>query len=271
MFALELYFIPIRLVDFLEIAVLSFVLYSLYRWMRGTIAWQIMLGLLALLALEFVVTFFNMRVLRSLFGLVSEVLVLAIIILFQPEIRRVLLIIAQNPLIRRFMRAEREQSHVIDEVIPAVLEMSRNRIGALIAVARTTGLQTYIESGTQLGAHVTRDLILQVFLPKSPLHDGAVVIQDGKLEAARCILPISASRRIDAHLGLRHRAALGLSEQTDALVIIVSEERGLISIAEEGVLTTGLTEATLRQRLLAGLSTEAQSAQPTTPALAAHA
>ncbi len=260
--ALDLYFIPIRLVDLVEIAILSFVLYHLYRLMRGTVALQILFGLLALSLLENLVTAFNMRVLRSLFSTVSEVFVLAIIILFQPEIRRVLLVIAQNPLVRRFVQTNSNQPQVVDQVVTAVMEMSHKRIGALVAFARTTGLRTYVETGTRLHAEVTSELLIQIFLAKSPLHDGAVVIQDGKLEAARCILPVSQSRRIDHHLGLRHRAAVGLTEQTDALVVIVSEERGTISIAEKGTLTLNVSEAELRQRLLAGLASDATTTTP---------
>lgn len=260
--ALDLYFIPLRLADLVEIAILSFVLYHLYRLMRGTVALQILFGLLALSLLENLVTAFNMRVLRSLFSTVSDVFVLAIIILFQPEIRRVLLVIAQNPLVRRFVKPGNNQPQVIDAVVPAIMEMSRDRVGALVAFARTTGLRTYVETGTRLHADVSRDLIMQIFMANSPLHDGAVIIQDGKLEAARCILPVSQSRRIDHHLGLRHRAAVGLTEQTDALVVVVSEERGTISIAEKATLTLDVSEAQLRQRLLAGLSPTAATAPP---------
>jgi diadenylate cyclase len=214
---------------------------------------QILFGIMALFVLVNLVSAFNMRVFRGLFGIIGEVFVLAIIVLFAPEIRRLLSVITQNPFFRGFINAP-DQGPIVDELVAAALEMGRNRVGALIAIARTTGLRTYVETGTRLHSNVSRDLLNTLFFPKSPLHDGAVIIQDGKLEAARCILPVSEDRRIDPNLGLRHRAALGLTEQTDAIVIVVSEERGSISIAERGTLHLNLSESTLRQRLVSALS-----------------
>ncbi|MEM1269994.1 MAG: diadenylate cyclase CdaA [Bacteroidota bacterium] len=252
---LNLFFISIRLVDLLEIGILAFVLYSLYRLMRGTIAMQILVGLLGLLALESIVSGLNMRVLRSLFSTVSEVFVIAIIILFQPEIRRVLLVIAQNPLVRRFVGGSTSPYEaLIDALVPAVMEMSAAKTGALIVIARNAGLRTYVETGTPLQATVTHDLLVQIFHPKTPLHDGAVIIEDGQIAAARCILPVSQSRRLDGQFGLRHRAALGMSEETDAVIVVVSEERGSIAFVENGQLTPNVDEETLRKRLLTALT-----------------
>lgn len=251
--ALDLFFIPIRLVDLVEIALVTFVLYQLYRLMRGTIAVQIFLGVAVLYFLDVLVSALGMTVLRSVFNTVSEVAVLAIIILFQPEIRRLLLVLGRNPLIRRFMRTP-DHDQLVEAVVDAVREFSRKRTGALIAFARVTGLRTYIETGTPLEAPVTRELLAQIFYPNTPLHDGAVIIRNRVVAAARCILPISQNQRLSAELGLRHRAAVGLSEMTDAFVVVVSEERGSISVADDGVLEFNLTEAQLRKRLGNALS-----------------
>lgn len=253
---LQLFFIPITLSDIVEIAIVSLILYQLYRMMRGTIGMQILLGLMALVILDNIVTAMNMRVLRSLFSTVGEVFVVGIIVLFQPEIRRALsLVLGQVPFLGR-MLVSPEQGRVADLVVKAVSSLSHDRIGGLIVFERTSGLRAFIESGTRMYSWVSVDLLLSIFNPKSPLHDGAVIIQAGHIAAARCILPLSSTRRLSAHLGLRHRAAVGVSEQTDALVVVVSEERGSISVAEGGTLTSNLTESELRQRLVSAFAPE---------------
>ena len=142
----------------------------------------------------------------------------------------------------------------------AISELSRERIGALIAFEQTSGLRAFIETGTRLNSSVSVELLLSIFSPKTPLHDGAVIIQAGHIAAARCVLPVSGTKKLSAHLGLRHRAAVGLSEQTDAVIVIVSEERGSISIAENGVLSASLSETDLRQRLVSSFAPRAPAA-----------
>lgn len=240
--------IPIRVVDLLEIAVVSYILYKLYQFMRGTIAVQIFLGLMALYAVQVIVTAIDMTMLPALFSSIGEVAVLAIIILFQPEIRRVLLLLGQNPLVRRFVSSS-AQEEMLSEVAAAVAEMSKDRIGALIAFERSSGLRSYIETGTLIQANVTRDLLITIFYGQNPLHDGAVIISNRRVEAARCILPVSTSMKLSQNLGLRHRAAVGLTEQTDAFVVIVSEETGNISISVDGEMISNLTVNELRSHL----------------------
>ncbi|NND72497.1 MAG: TIGR00159 family protein [Rhodothermales bacterium] len=232
--------IPIRLIDIVEILIFAYILYKLYVLMRGTIAVQIFIGVLALFLVQFLVTLLNMRMLGSLFGLLSEVFVLAVIILFQPEIRRLLLALGQNPLVRRLVRMP-EHEALVSEVVDAVSLLSRQRVGCLVAFERGTGLRSYIETGTPLQAKVTSDLIVTIFFAQNPLHDGAVIIKDRKIEAARCILPVSTSMKLSPHLGLRHRAAVGLTELTDAFVIVVSEETGRISFSTDGHLETNVS------------------------------
>ena len=178
--------IPIRVVDLLEIGLVAYILYKLYQLMRGTIAVQIFVGILALYLIQLMVTAADMTILRALFGSISEVFVLAVIILFQPEIRRLLLLLGQNPLVRRFMRSPAQQER-IGEIVGAVKDLSQRRIGALIVFERSTGLRSYIETGAQLHAQVSRDLLVTIFYAQNPLHDGAVIIRDARIEAARCM------------------------------------------------------------------------------------
>ncbi len=248
--------IPIRLIDLMEIGIFAYVLYKLYVLMRGTIAVQIFLGVLALYLVQVVVSVADMTILDSLFGLISEVIVLAVIILFQPEIRRLLLLLGQNPLIRRLVTSP-AQEQMVSEVTQAVMEMSRSRIGALIAFERSTGLRNYVETGTAIHARVSKDLLVTIFYSQNPLHDGAVIIRNKTIEAARCILPVSTSMRLSPHLGLRHRSAVGLTEQTDAFVVVVSEETGQVSVSMLGNLISDIDEKTLREYLTDALLPQA--------------
>ncbi|GAB5518796.1 MAG: diadenylate cyclase CdaA [Rhodothermales bacterium] len=229
-------FIPVRLIDLLEIGLGAYVLYRLYQFMRGTIAVQIFLGLGALYLVRVGSEALDMTMFPVIFGAFSEVFLLAVIVLFQPEIRRVLLLIGQNPLVRRLVRKP-VQDELVAEIAEAVQSMSTQRIGALIAFERGSGLRSYVETGTPVNATLSCDLLVTIFFAQNPLHDGAVIINNGVIEAARCILPVSTTMKLSTLLGLRHRAAVGLSEQTDAFVVVVSEETGRISIAEGGTLT----------------------------------
>jgi len=259
--------IPIRLVDLLEIVIVAYALYKLYIWMRGTIAVQIFVGILALYLIQIFVTAADMTIFRALFSSISEVFVLAVIILFQPEIRRLLLLVGQNPLIRRFMQSPAQMER-ISEIVAAVGEMSDSRIGALIVFERSTGLRSYVETGTQLSALVSRDLLISIFFNQNPLHDGAVIIRDARIDAARCILPVSSNRKLGSHLGLRHRAAVGITELSDAFVIVVSEENGKISVASNGELKQGVSLEELKTYVTDALSPKlaAESEAPATTA-----
>ena len=245
--------IDVRLVDLIEIALVTYLLYKLYISMRGTLAVSIFVGLMAIYLVQFLVDAAEMKILQALFGSLSEIFVLAVIIVFQPEIRRVLLLVGQNPLLRRFLTSH-AQDEMITETVAAVSVMSQRRIGALIVFARSTGLRSYIETGQLLQATVGRDLIITIFHGQNPLHDGAMIIRNRRIEAARCILPVSTSMRLSPLLGLRHRAAVGLTEETDAFVVIVSEETGHISVSENGELISNLSVDELRTHLTEALS-----------------
>jgi len=254
--------------DAIEIVVVAYILYQLYRLMRGTIAVQIALGLGALFLIQFVVELADMTVLTTVFSYFNQVFVLAVIIIFQPEIRRLLLLLGKNPIVRRFVSTT-DQRQVIDETVGAVEEMSQQQIGALMAFQRSTGLRSYVETGERLEAEVSRDLLLTIFYGQNPLHDGAVIINNRRVEAARCILPVSTSMKLSPQLGLRHRAAVGLSEQTDAFVVVVSEETGDISVSRDGALISNITPEELRTYLTSALTGQSTSqASATVPASA---
>ena len=241
-------FVPFGWLDALDVAITAVMVYQLYRLIRGTIAVQVAFVLLGLYAVNVIVGAIGLTTLQTIFGAVGDVFVLAVLILFAPEIRQALFIFGRTPIVRRFVTAPPRQK-ITEEVMGAIEEMSRSKTGSLIAFARSTGLRNYIETGTRLHADVERDLLTSIFYPNSPLHDGAVIVQGQKIEAARCILPVSDARGLDPHLGLRHRAAIGLTERTDAFVIVTSEETGKMSIAENGRLDVGLTPAEVRARL----------------------
>ena len=245
--------------DFIEVALVSFLLYQLYRLMKGTIAVQISLGLGALFAIQLAVWVLDMKVLNMVFSYFNQVFVLAVIIIFQPEVRRLLLLLGRNPFIRQFVSTD-GQEEVIEATVSAVKEMSTTQTGALMAFQRTTGLRSYAESGEKIQAEVSRDLLLTIFNKETPLHDGAVIIADRRIEAARCILPVSTSMKLSPQLGLRHRAGVGLTEQTDAFVVIVSEETGNISVSRDGALISNITPDELSTYLHNALSASSTSA-----------
>jgi diadenylate cyclase len=254
-------FLPFTWLDVLDIVVTAVLVYQVYRLIRGTIAVQVAVALMALYVVNGVVRAAGLTTLQTLFGAVGDVFVLAVLILFAPEIRQALFLVGRNPIVRRLVAPPPRQK-ITDEVLAAVAEMSREHVGSLIAFSRSTGLRNYVETGTQIHAEVERDLLTSIFYPNSPLHDGAVIIQGQKIEAARCILPVSESRGLSPNLGLRHRSAVGLSERTDAFVVVTSEETGGIAVAENGRLDVGLSLDELEARFEAAFRPERRGAQP---------
>lgn len=250
-------FLSVGVADLVDIGLVSFIFYRLYVAMRGSIAAQIFVGLVLIVVVSFLAEAANLKAMSWILRTLTDIWVIAFIILFQPELRRLLVIIARSPAVRFFFKANVEEP--IDEVVGAVTELSRKKQGALIVFVRATGIRITIETGTRLDAIVSRSLLLSLFNPRSPLHDGAVVIKDRLIEAARCTLPLSSTTAWDGQLlGTRHRAALGISEQADVLVVVVSEETGTVSLAENGTLTRGLTPAVLRKELKERLSVGAE-------------
>jgi diadenylate cyclase len=231
----------------LDISLLSVVIYRLLLLIRGTRAVQMFIGLLTIIVLSILADWLALGGLNWLISNLKTVWVIAFLILFQPELRRGLSQIGQSRFFARFLAGTRFA--VLGEVVKAVEEMSEERIGGLIVLERNSGLRNFVETGTRLDAMVTSELLLTIFTPHTTLHDGAVIVRGDRVVAAGCILPLSQNPRLSQSLGTRHRAALGLVEETDAVVIVVSEETGGISIAAEGKLVRRLDEGTLRSEL----------------------
>lgn len=228
-------FITVSLIDIIDIIIVTYIFYKLYLVMRGTIASQIFLGLTLIIIASLIAQTFNMKSLGWIFSRLTDIWVIAFIILFQPEIRRLLLVIGRTRIARYFLKIN--ASETINEIIDALKELKERKQGALIVVSKGDRLTSFVENGEPLQAKVSKELLISIFNNKSPLHDGAVIINNNTIEAARCILPLSATEKLDNwKLGTRHRAGLGASEDVNALVIILSEETGGLSIAEDGIL-----------------------------------
>ena len=241
-------FLTVSFLDVVDILIVSFIVYKLYMILRGTIAAQIFIGLIIIFIFRFAAEAIQLKALFWLFKLVTDIWVIAFVILFQPEIRRLLVILARNPVMKIFGKNDMSESAEI--IVDAAFELSQRQYGALIVIVRETGIRTYIESGELLGAKLSKALLTSIFFPKSSMHDGAVIVKGDVIEAACCTLPLSATTQVDGeNLGMRHRAGLGISEQADVISIIVSEETGGISMAENGKLTTGLSKDSLKKKL----------------------
>jgi diadenylate cyclase len=248
-------FLSISISDIIDIALVSLIFYRLYIVMRGTIAAQIFIGLVLIIAVSFISQAANLKALSWIMRTLTDIWVIAFIVLFQPELRRLLVLLGRNPVVRFFVRGNLDDA--VDDVVAAVTELARKKQGALIVFVRATGIRAHVETGTKMEALVSKSLLLSIFNPKSPLHDGAVIIKDRLIEAARCTLPLSnISAWEGEQLGTRHRSGLGISEQADVVVVIVSEETGSVSIAENGILYRGLTPAVLRKELKDRLTLE---------------
>lgn len=241
-------FLTITLSDLVDIIIVSFIVYKLYTLLRGTIAAQIFVGLMIILMISFVAQAINLKALSWLLRLLTDIWVIAFVILFQPEIRRLLVILAKNPVFRIFTKSEiPEEAQIIAD---AVFELSQHQHGALIVMVRSTGIRGYTETGEILNARLSKDLLTSIFFPRSPLHDGAVIVKNNIIEAARATLPLSNTTKAGGEsLGMRHRAGLGISEQADVISIIVSEETGSISIAENGQFSHGLSKEALKSKI----------------------
>jgi len=243
----NLFFIKVTIIDILDILVISFILYRLYYFLRGSRAAQMAVGLILILVASQLAQLFNMVGISWVFQNLSTVWLIAFVIIFQPELRRMLMNLGQSRIIRFFIKVT--QAKVIDDVVKGVGILAKHSYGGIIVFIRNTGLKNIIESGTRLQAEVSSALLVSIFNPRSPLHDGAVLIQDEVVEAAKCILPLSQEDALDTDLGTRHRAGLGISEESDAFVIIASEERGTISVAVHGKLTRDISLEKLRDML----------------------
>lgn len=241
-------FLSVTLLDLVDIFLVTAIIYKVFGIIRGTIASQILYGLLLVLFLSFLTQAANFKALGWLLRLISDIWVIAFIILFQPEIRRILVLIGRSPLIRLFVRAD--HSTIADVISETAHELAQNQHGALLVLVKTGGIRGVAETGEIIDSKVSKNLIRSIFFPRSPLHDGAVIINNEMIEAARCTLPLSTETNKNGRpLGMRHRAGLGISEIADVISVIVSEETGSISVAVDGNIKTGLSRETLRKYL----------------------
>lgn len=239
-----------------DLLLLSLIAYMVLSFLRGTKAVQLLKGLLVLVALTGIAKIFSLPMLEWTLDKVWVMAVVAIPVIFQPELRSMLEKLGRGRPFARLMQTEEPHRFVIAELVEAAREMGRRRMGALIVLERETGLKEYVESGIQLDSVLSRLLLLQIFQKDTPMHDGAVIIKGDRVLAASCYLPLSSNTQLSKQLGARHRAAVGITEQSDALVVVVSEETGIISVAEDGNLTRFLDPPALRRLLQERLSPE---------------
>jgi diadenylate cyclase len=226
--------------------------------MRGTIAFQIFIALLLIIGFSLLAQVLNLQAVGWLLSRITEIWVIAFIILFQPELRRLLSIIGTTKLARMFLKIDITEN--VTEVTDACIEIQKNGWGSLIVITRNAGLSNIVENGELLQAKINKELLISIFNPKSPLHDGAVIINNNRIEAARCTLPLSETKAFNGKkLGTRHRAGIGITEESDAVSVIVSEETQEISIAEEGRLYKCINQEDLVNRLKKAISMEGVS------------
>ncbi len=233
--------------DLVDIVLMSIILYRLLLIIKGTRAAQMLIGLGVLLFASLLSRYLELYTVDWLIQSFWAQIVIAIIIIFQPEIRRALAQMGETQFLQTLISAEELKS--LEEIIKATVALSNRKIGALIAIERDTSLKDFVEMGTPLDAKVSKEVLLSIFHPTSPIHDGAVVIKGNRIVAAGCFLPITMNPEVSRSLGTRHRSGLGLTEETDSVVIIVSEETGVISMAINGKLETHLDMGTLRDVL----------------------
>lgn len=241
-------FLPVGLVDLLDILVVSFIFYQVWSIMRGTRATQMFTAFIILLVAGGVAQMTGMAAMSWLIQSIGAVWVIAFVILFQPELRRVMVRMGQIGMLRTLLRGE--QQRVIGEIVKAAGELSRKRIGGLMVIQRRAGIRGIVETGVRLQADLRWETLLTIFHPRTPLHDGAVIISGETILAARCILPLADVRGDEGHLGMRHRAALGVTQELDAISVVISEETGQISVAADGrFIERGLDETQLAEVL----------------------
>ncbi|HRZ87719.1 MAG TPA: diadenylate cyclase CdaA [bacterium] len=235
-----LYYRPI-----LEIAIIAVFFYFIFVFIRGTRAVQVIQGLIVILVVFFIAQKLHLTAINWLLTRFFTFAAVACVIIFQPEFRKALAQIGKRPLFSPYIVEE----DVIDAVVQAATTLSAKKIGALIAIERYTGLRNFIDSGVKMDSKISGEIIHTIFMPNTPLHDGGVIIQGDRIAAAACLFPLSQKPNLSRSMGTRHRAAIGLTEETDAVVIVVSEETGTISIAIEEKITRDFDESSLKKNL----------------------
>jgi diadenylate cyclase len=246
-------FLTITWIDIIDILLVTLLFSRLYIAMRGTIAAQVFLGLVLVIIASLVARAIDMKALSWILKTLTDIWVIALIVLFQPELRRLLLFLGRNPIVKFFIRTD--VTEYADTIVRAFEELRARHEGALIVIIRTTDIKLFVDTGLPLHAHISKELLVSLFNKRSPLHDGAVVIKDRYIEAARCTLPLSGVETSgERMLGTRHRAALGISEQADVISLVLSEETGEFAFAQNGKLFMNLTPDELRQKIEAAIT-----------------
>lgn len=234
----------------LDILIVWYVLYLLITVFKGTKAIQLLKGILFIVVGQQVSKLLNLTATSKLFDIVIQWGVLALIVIFQPEIRRALEQLGRGSLFKRYTNTySHDEEKLIQSVSKAVQYMAKRRIGALIVFEKETGLQDYIETGISMNSAISQELLINVFIPNTPLHDGAMIIQNTKIASAACYLPLSDSNKISKSLGTRHRAAVGISEVSDSFTVVVSEETGSISVTFDGKLRRDVSDEVFEELL----------------------
>ncbi len=259
LFLFQIGFLPIRILDILDILIVGYLMYQIYKLLRGSVAFNIFIGFILIYVVNWLVKLAGMDLLASILGQLVSVGVLMLLIIFQPEVRRFLLLIGDSTIRQRsnFLSRLIDRSQLIgadrqkqlQAIKSAIINLGKSKTGGLVVFANNINLEFFADSGVPLNASISQQLIESVFAKDSPLHDGAMIISQGKIRAASCILPVSSNPTLPSSAGLRHRAGVGVTENTNVSAIIVSEENGEISFAHEGKLKRLSTEAELNQLL----------------------
>lgn len=241
-------FIKFTLADLIDVALVAFLFYRVLILMKGTRSAQIVLGVFLLFFISFLAFWFRLEGLKWLITNIATVGILVLVIVFQPELRNALAQIGHNKLFRLFFRYEK--SKTLDELVRAAIRLSQMRYGGLLIIEREIGLKDLIETGKAVNAEVSADLLVTIFTPYTPLHDGAAIIQGDYVVAVACTLPLTQNPRYGKLFGMRHKAAIGVTEESDAIAMVVSEETGKTSIAHKGVLYQNIDKSTLKEKLV---------------------
>jgi diadenylate cyclase len=254
-------FLTVRFIDLVDIGIVTFLLYRLYNLLRGGVAINIFIGLLTVYALYWIcVKILNMQLLGTILGQFISLGFIALIIVFQQEVRRFLIVlgtnsfIARNPFTKQILpwnwQSEKKAPLNISAILKACRQMAKDKTGAIIILAKSSELKYYSNTGDIMDAEISQRLIENIFFKNSPMHDGAIIIVNNKIKAARCVLPVTENVELPGHLGMRHRAAIGITEQSDAIAIVVSEETGEISIAQDGQIRVSVSITELEKKLM---------------------
>ncbi len=245
------YLSTIRVLDILDIAIIAFVIYKIIRALRSSASFRVIRGILLIVALLWLASILKLNAVSFIIGKAFEVGIIALVVIFQPELRRFLERVGSGKITGILNRhsSNKEMEQIITQTVIACSDLSRTKTGALIIFEREIKLDAPIKTGTIVNADLTSELLKNIFFPKAPLHDGAVIVRDGRVAAAACMLPLSTNMNLSRDLGMRHRAGIGMSEQSDAVVVIVSEETGSISVAVSGTLKRHLAADTFEKLL----------------------